>query len=126
MLRAMAKSDVRVVADQIGTPTFAPALARALWSLILKNAQGIYHYSDAGVASWYDFAVAIQEEAKSIGLLSSAWNVIPIASEEWEALARRPKFSVLDKTKTWKALGIPAPHWRVNLREMLRMVKQHG
>lgn len=126
MLRAMAKSDVRVVVDQIGTPTFAPALAQVLWALIAQNAQGIYHYSDSGVASWYDFAVAIQEEASALGLFQSSRQVIPIASDEWPAPARRPKFSVLDKTKTWQALGAPAPHWRVNLREMLRMVRQHG
>jgi len=126
MLRAMAKSDVRVVTDQIGTPTFAPALARALWSLIRQKAEGIYHYSDCGVASWYDFAVAIQEEARVIGLLQSSLQIIPIVSDEWPAPARRPKFSVLDKTKTWKALGATAPHWRVNLREMLHMVKHHG
>ena len=125
MLRTMAKSDVRVVTDQIGTPTFAPGLARALWSLISQKAQGIYHYSDSGVASWYDFAVAIQEEARALDLLSSSPQIIPIVSDEWPAPARRPKFSVLDKTKTWKALGAAAPHWRVNLREMLHMVK-HG
>lgn len=126
MLRAMTKADVRVVADQIGTPTFAPALARALWTLIFQNARGIYHYSDSGVASWYDFAVAIQEEAGALQLLPSSPQIIPISSAEWGAGARRPSFSVLDKTETWKALGTAAPHWRVNLREMLRMVKHHG
>lgn len=126
MLRAMTKSDVRVVADQIGTPTFAPALARTLWTLIFQNARGIYHYSDSGVASWYDFAVAIQEEAGALQLLRSSSQIIPISSAEWGAGARRPSFSVLDKTETWKALGTAAPHWRVNLREMLRMVKHHG
>jgi dTDP-4-dehydrorhamnose reductase len=127
MLRVMAETDARVVADQIGTPTFAPALARTLWALIGQKAHGMYHYSDSGVASWYDFAVAIQEEAMALQLLPAARQIVPICSAEWgSAGARRPSFSVLDKVETWKALGTAAPHWRVNLREMLRTVKHRG
>ena len=70
MLRLMAAHpQVRVVADQIGTPTYAPGLAAALWTLAGQGAHGLYHYTDSGVASWYDFAVAIQEEALILGLL---------------------------------------------------------
>lgn len=127
MLRLMsAHPQVRVVADQIGTPTYAPGLAAALWALAGQGASGIYHYTDAGVASWYDFAVAIQEEAISIGLLESAVPVIPIATAEFPTPAIRPSYSVLDKSKTWAALGGPVPHWRANLRTMLNEIKIHG
>jgi dTDP-4-dehydrorhamnose reductase len=82
----------------------------------------VLHWTDAGVASWYDFAVAIQEESLAIGLLESAVPIRPLRSDEYPAMARRPKFSVLDKSSGWAALGGPAPHWRVNLRRMLREV----
>lgn len=127
MLRLMAERDeVRVIADQISTPTYAPGLAQALWSLAAQGAMGIYHYTDSGVASWYDFAVAIQEEALGLGLLSKVVPVIPIATQDYPTPAQRPAFSVLDKAKTWKALAGPAPHWRVNLRTMLQEIKSHG
>jgi dTDP-4-dehydrorhamnose reductase len=127
MLRLMAERDeVRVVADQISTPTYALSLAQTLWSLSTQGASGIYHFTDSGIASWYDFSIAIQEEALRLGLLSKAIPVIPISAEDYPTTARRPAFSVLDKTKTWKALGSTAPHWRVNLRAMLEDVKQNG
>ena len=127
MLRLMAeRPEVRVVADQIGTPTYAPGLAAALWALAEKGVTGIHHHTDSGAASWYDFAVAIQEEALAIGLLDTAAPVIPIATAEFPTPARRPHFSVLDKRSTIAALGAPAPHWRVNLRHMLNEVKHHG
>lgn len=127
MLRLMAERDeVRVVADQIGTPTYAPSLADALWRLAATNALGIHHYTDSGVASWYDFAVAIQEEALSAGLLNRAVPVIPIATSEFPTPAIRPHYSVLDKSATFALLGGSAPHWRVNLRRMIKEVRLHG
>jgi dTDP-4-dehydrorhamnose reductase len=127
MLRLMAEHDqVQVIADQIGTPTYAPGLAQALWTLAKQGASTIYHYTDSGVASWYDFAVAIQEEALELGLLPRAVPVVPINSNNYPAIAQRPAFSVLDKTLTWNALGGIAPHWRVNLRTMLNKVKLNG
>lgn len=127
MLRLMVeRPEVRVVADQIGTPTYAPGLAAALWSLAGGRMTGICHYTDAGAASWYDFAVAIQEEALIAGLLQTAVPVIPIATADFPTPAKRPGYSVLDKTSTYAALGGPAPHWRVNLRQMLSEIKIHG
>jgi dTDP-4-dehydrorhamnose reductase len=127
MLRLMGeRPEVRVVADQIGTPTYAPDLARALWTLAGKGVTGIHHYTDAGAASWYDFAVAIQEEALAIGLLEKAVPVIPIATADFPTPARRPHYSVLDKTSAYAALGGPAPHWRANLRTMLREIAVQG
>jgi dTDP-4-dehydrorhamnose reductase len=86
--------------------------------------QGIYHWTDAGVASWYDFAVAIQEEAEAWGLLDRAIPIRPIRTQDHPTPARRPAYSVLDKTATWEALALTPPHWRVVLREMLREPKE--
>src|SRR5690606_27497457 len=95
MLRVMVeRPEVRVVADQIGTPTHADSLARALWTLAGRRTQGIYHYTDAGVASWYDFAVAIQEEAISRSLLDKAVPVMPISTADFPTPAQRPAFSL--------------------------------
>lgn len=122
MLRLMRdREEVSVVSDQVGTPTWATSLAGAVWSIAGKpRLTGIAHWTDAGIASWYDFAVAIQEEALAMGLLTRAVPIRPLRSEEYPASARRPPFSVLDKTSTWAALGWVPPHWRVNLRCMLR------
>jgi len=127
MLRLMAeRPEVRVVADQVGTPTYATGLASALWTLAVQGAQGIYHYTDSGVASWYDFAVAIQEEALAAGLLDRRVPVIPITTADYPTPARRPHYSVLDKTAAFAALGQPAPHWRAQLRTMIEAIRTYG
>jgi len=122
MLRLMReRSSLSVVADQVGTPTWAKGLAQALWRAVeLPRMQGLHHWTDAGVASWYDFAVAIQEEAHAWGLLDKAIPIRPIQTQDYQTPARRPSFSVLDKTATWAALGLTPPHWRVALREMIQ------
>ena len=120
MLRLMAaKGSVRVVADQVGTPTSARSLARVIWNVAQRSdLRGIHHWTDAGVASWYDFAVAIAEEAAPMGLLSSPVTVSPIATEEYPTPARRPSYSVLDK-RSLTSLGIEQFHWRRSLRAVL-------
>lgn len=121
MLRLMReKNQINVVCDQIGAPTWAASAATAIWGLIdAKAAPGIYHWTDLGVASWYDFAVAIQDEALTRGLLSRAIPIFPIYSSEYPTKAQRPAFSVLDSTSTRSLLKVPATHWRHNLRTML-------
>lgn len=124
MLRLMAEKDsLSVVADQIGTPTYVPGLAQACWVVLEKQLTGIFHWTDAGVASWYDFAVAIQEEAIAMGLLKQAIPIIPVTTADFPTPAARPAFSVLDKASTWYQLGISPPHWRVRLREALAAKK---
>lgn len=124
MLRLMVERDeVRVVDDQIGTPTSGRGVAEAIWQLVRVGAKGIHHWTDAGVASWYDLSVAIQEEALSLGMLSRAISIVPITTGDYPTPARRPSYSVLDKTATWALLGAPAPHWRVQLRRMLAQYK---
>jgi dTDP-4-dehydrorhamnose reductase len=103
MLRLMAERDeVRVVADQVGTPTATNTLAMTLWQGLAQEWQGIYHVTDAGVASWYDFAVAIQRYGHKLGLLERSIPVIPITTAEFPTAARRPSYSVLDKSWTWR------------------------
>ncbi|WP_448586841.1 dTDP-4-dehydrorhamnose reductase [Thermaurantiacus sp.] len=119
MLRLMAeRGEVRVVADQVGTPTHAASLARALWGFLGAGATGVFHWTDAGVASWYDFAVAIAEEAHARGLLPREVAVRPIRTIDYPTPARRPAWSVLDKTAAFALLG-PARHWRAELRSAL-------
>jgi dTDP-4-dehydrorhamnose reductase len=121
MLRLMReKEQVSVVCDQIGTPTWAAGIAAAIWGLVEAGApSAVYHWTDLGVASWYDFAVAIQDEALARGLLSRAVPVIPIPSAAYPTRARRPAFSVLDTAATRALIKVPARHWRHNLRTML-------
>ncbi|MFC3098024.1 dTDP-4-dehydrorhamnose reductase [Alteraurantiacibacter palmitatis] len=121
MLRLMAEREsLRVVADQIGAPTWAGGLAATIWGLVAKDARGIFHHTDAGTASWYDFAVAIQEEALALGLLARAVPVIPIATADYPTPATRPAFSLLDCSATRAALGDGYTHWRTHLRAMLK------
>jgi dTDP-4-dehydrorhamnose reductase len=114
------REELAVVADQVGTPTAAASLAQALWAAAGRPAlSGIYHWSDAGVCSWYDFAVAIGEEAAAMGLIPRAAQVRPIATEDYPTPARRPAYSVLDKRASWTALELPPRHWRAQLRDTL-------
>ena len=121
MLRLMREREqVRVVSDQIGAPTWATGIACAIRDLLEVDAPaGIYHWTDLGVASWYDFAVAIQDEALERGLAEAAVRIMPIATREYPTRARRPAFSVLDTAATRDIVAAPAMHWRHNLRMML-------
>lgn len=120
MLRLMQEKDsLGVVADQIGSPTYVHGLAEACWTALEKDLSGVYHWTDAGVASWYDFAVAIQEEALALNILSKSIPIHPLSTEAFPTPATRPSNSVLDKTDTWQALGLTAPHWRANLKVAL-------
>lgn len=123
MLRLMReRPEIRVVADQVGTPTHADSLARAIWALDAARLSGIHHWTDAGVASWYDFAVAIHDEALALGLLERAVTVVPIRTSDYPTPARRPAMSVLDKGSSWAITG-PAAHWRAELRLALQAIK---
>ena len=128
MLRLMGeRQEIGVVADQIGSPTSVKDLADGLWRLALEGHSGTFHYTGSGVASWYDFAVAIRDEAVAIGLLHrDAARVKPIATSDYPTPAERPAFSVLDTRKTADALGAPAPHWRHSLIKVLEQIKTDG
>jgi dTDP-4-dehydrorhamnose reductase len=115
------KSELGVVADQIGSPTWANGLARTIWAFAgCPESQGTYHWSDSGVASWYDFAVAIQREGLATGLLKQAIPIKPITTEDYPTPAVRPAYSVLKCSKTRKLLGIDGEHWQTALQAMIK------
>jgi dTDP-4-dehydrorhamnose reductase len=134
MLRLGAeREEVRVVADQVGTPTWSAEIAKAIAALASHFLQqsgnpteaqadlsGIYHFTQSGVASWYDFSVAIFEEARLLGVPLKLKRVVPITTPEYPTPAQRPAYSVLDCQKIQNTiLKAPAPHWRQGLRQML-------
>ncbi|MFO6446942.1 dTDP-4-dehydrorhamnose reductase [Erythrobacter sp. NE805] len=120
MIRLMnERGEVGVVADQVGSPTWATGLARTIWGLAEKQATGTFHHSDDGAISWYDFAVAIAEEAQALGLVTRTPVVRPLTTADYPTPARRPAFSLLDCSKTRALLGDRAVPWRENLRLML-------
>ena len=149
MLRLLSeKNQLGIVYDQVGTPTWANGLANMIWALVAKhnidhdtscditaergssglssNASGelfsavtLLHWSDAGVASWYDFAVAIQELAIEKMMLCNAIPIKPISASHYPTPAKRPCFSVIDKTTAEQASGVQTIHWRKQLSKML-------
>lgn len=124
MLRLGAeRGELKVVADQIGTPTYAPDLAEAIMAVIdaKEFVPGIYHFTDEGVASWYDFTVAILEMA---GIRDC--NVLPCSSEEYPAKAHRPFYSVLSKAKIRDIYGAKTPYWRHSLKKCISLLLKNG
>lgn len=126
MLRLMSeREELAVVADQVGSPTWARGLASALWSAAARpELCGIYHWSDTDECSWYDFALAIFEEASHLGILQRPVHIRPITSSEYPTAAARPRYSVLDTTQSRQDLGLEGVQWRVQLRNMLADFKE--
>jgi dTDP-4-dehydrorhamnose reductase len=128
MLRLGAeREELRVVTDQIGAPTWSKDLAIAIAQMVPKlspDTAGIYHYTNSGVTSWYDFAIAIFEEAMQLGFPLNIQRVVPITTAEYPTPARRPAFSVLSLKKTSDLLGSIPPYWRHSLRMMLTELHQ--
>ena len=122
MLRLMReRGAVRVVSDQRGSPTAAASVARALWrAASLPEVNGVLHWTDAGTASWYEFACAIAADAQTEGLLARAAEVTPITTAQYPTPAPRPRNSVLDLSATASQLGLQPVPWRDNLRTTLR------
>jgi len=117
------KDSIQVVSDQTGTPTYARDLAEAIMQIIsgvIRNQiafnAGIYNYSNEGLCSWYDFAVAIIEDA---GL---ECEVIPILSEDYPTDAKRPAYSVMNKSKIKENYNIVIPHWRTSLKRFIKII----
>ena len=109
------RSHLNVVADQVGTPTYAIDLAGCILHIIESNnnAFGIYHYSNEGVTSWYDFAKAIFDISKMPVAVS------PVSSKEYLTKAARPSFSVMDKSKIKTEMQIEIPYWRESLEKCI-------
>ncbi len=118
------KSSLNVIDEQIGSPTWANGLAKTIWDALEKKITGTFHWTDAGIASWYDFAIAIQEEALTLELLDNPIPIYPVPSNAFPTPAKRPMYSVLDKSSCWQTLKIKPTHWRTQLRSMLMELKQ--
>ena len=106
-------SEMKVVVDQVGTPTYAPDLAQAIFHVIDRwdgGQSGVYNYSGSGVCSWYDFAVAIKEAVGHI------CHIVPCLSSDFPTKARRPHYSVLDKSRIMKDFHLDIPHWTESLK----------
>ena len=113
------RESLGVVFDQIGTPTYAGDLAKAIYAAIEQGVvPGIYHFSNEGVCSWYDFTVTIHRLA---GITTC--KVSPLHTDEYPAKAPRPHYSVLDKTKIKQAYGIDIPHWETSLEACIERLK---
>ena len=121
MLRLMrSRDELRVVNDQVGSPTWARSLADVILTIATSDWRpGTYHWTDGGQCSWYDFAVAIHDEALDLGLLDKAVAIRPIPSTEYPVPAARPSYSVLDCTSTMAEFDVAQTPWRDNLRSML-------
>ena len=122
MLRLMAERErVSVVTDQRGSPTYAIDLADVIIAIVRSGNKGYgtYHFTDEGETSWYDFAVAIRDEALATGLLSRDCRVDPITSDQYPTKVKRPAYSVLSKDKIKKVFGLTIPTWRTSLRAYL-------
>jgi len=125
MLRLMSeKSELGIISDQIGSPTSATPLAKACLHASVNRIKGIHHWTDAGVASWYDFAVAIQQIAVSQKLLISDTSIKPISTDEYPTPAHRPSYSVLNKSSLSENFScVDNRHWRLELEAMLINLK---
>lgn len=125
MLRLGAeRTELKVVADQIGSPSWSYDIALAITQLLAKSLtdesiKGIYHFTNSGVASWYDLALATLDEAKQLGFPLKVEQVVPITTAEFPTPTQRPAYSVLAKTKITETLGMHPPYWRDSLRKML-------
>lgn len=126
MLRLMnEKPELSVIDDQIGSPTWAKGLAQACVIAASNKYSGVYHWTDEGVASWYDFALAIQQLGIEKGLIAKAIPIHPIPSSQYPTPAKRPHYSVLDKTLTRSTFSeLSLAHWRTQLNDMLNELKQ--
>lgn len=124
MLRLMSeKPQLGVVSDQIGAPTWAAGLAKLCWLTAQRKTAGLFHWSDAGVASWYDFAVAIQSLALEKGLLDKKIAINAIRTADYPTPARRPAYSVLSSRDLSEALDVKQMYWREQLDKMLDELK---
>jgi dTDP-4-dehydrorhamnose reductase len=118
------KSELGIISDQVGSPTYAKGLAAACIASLTHHVTGIHHYTDTGVASWFDFAVAIQNIGYELGLLAKKIPIKPITTAQYPTPAKRPHYSVLDKGSLMLALPeLSFVHWQTQLATMMHTLK---
>ena len=122
------KTTLNIVSDQVSSPTCTTSLAKFCWMLIQSMEEGekfsnLIHFSDAGIASWYDLAHAVLEIGRDIGLFSVNPQILPIKSDQYKTLALRPSYSALDISNTISGFNIEPQYWRMCLRSVLNEIK---
>ncbi len=120
------REEVKVVADQYGSPTYTKDLAETILMIIEKGLSeyGIYHFTNEGATTWYEFARAIYRVGREVGVVTKETSILPLTSEEYPTPAIRPKYSILDKSKIKALLGINIRKWEEALREFLNLLKE--
>ena len=119
MMKLMSeKTEINVVSDQVGSPTYAADLAEVILQITSSWVPGIYHFSNEGIISWYDFAVAIKE------ITRSKCEVKPIPTSAYPTPAKRPAYSVLDKNKIQQSFGISLKNWKDSLSICIEKIKK--
>ena len=124
MIRLMSeKESLRVVKDQIGSPTSTDSLVDLLFTMLkTEDYSGIYHWSDSGSVSWYDFALVIQDYCIDVGLLKKRIPIIPIGTSQYPTPARRPKYSVMDLSLTIEKYSIEPKPWKESLKRVIERI----
>ncbi len=113
------KTQLKVVFDQVGTPTYAGDLARVIETILANPVEGVYHFSNEGVCSWYDFTKIIAEYSGNL-----TCDILPCHSEEFPSKVKRPSFSVLDKTKIKKTFKLKVPYWTDSLSICIKQLQE--
>jgi len=129
MMRLMReRAGIGVVADQVGTPTYARDLAETIALIISKASPvyGVYHFTNGGSTNWHEFAIAIRDESRDAGILSGDCAVTPLTSDQYPTKVRRPSFSVLSKDKIERDYGIKPRGWREGLRAFIGEIRDDG
>jgi len=124
------KKEIAVVNDQIGVPTTTYSLANIIWKIIYLSSKNqdanaipnVLHWSDSGIATWYDVAVLIEETTRKLGLIEKTNYIKPIQNSMFESKTKRPTYSVLDSSKTHSLLDLPYIHWKENLNEIIKKI----
>jgi dTDP-4-dehydrorhamnose reductase len=125
------KDELNIINDQFSCPTCSEALAKLCWKFVFFNQENskfnfdnqlIYHFCDSGITNWYELSLAIREYGKEYSLLKDPAIIKPISSCEYNAIAKRPKFSLLDNRDTIEKLEIKTNHWRENLRNIIESI----
>ena len=116
---ALERDELRVVADQVGTPTNTEDLAAAIMNLLSTEEHGVYHFSNEGVCSWFDFASEIVRQLRAVGADLTVKEVLPIKSEDYPLPATRPVYSVFSKEKYKRVTGASVPAWQESLKRYL-------
>ncbi len=123
---ATERESLNIVNDQFGSPTYTTNLSKAIIHLLNRNVRGLYHYSDDGVCSWYDFACEIIDEMKSRGFPLAVKEVNAIGTSDYPLPAVRPKYSLLSKEKYKETTGFALPYWKDGLKDFFDSYKHQG